>query len=662
MLAAIFSDEIEILGIIYVERKRMKVSGPEMDLLSIKDPSFLKRMSNQELEALSQEIREFLIQKLSVTGGHIGPNLGVVELTLALHRCFDSPKDKIIWDVGHQSYVHKILTGRASEFDTLRQFKGLCGFPKRVESEHDVWETGHSSTSLSAAMGMAIARDLKKENSFVVPVIGDGALTGGMALEALNHIGHEKKDMIVVLNDNEMSIAPNVGALHNILGQLRTAGKYQWVKDELEVLLKKIPAVGGKLAATAERVKDSLKYLVVSGMFFEELGFTYLGPIDGHNFDTLFESLQSAKKTDGPVILHVITKKGKGFRPAESDKIGTWHGTGPYKMDTGDFVKPTKKQPPAWSSVVSETVRKLARSDERIVAITPAMPVGSKLEGFASEFPDRMFDVGIAEQHAATVAAGLATQHMKPFLAIYSTFLQRAYDQVLHDICRQNLNVFIGIDRAGLVGADGETHQGVFDIAFLRHIPNMVLMMPKDENEGQHMVYTALNYNDGPIAMRFPRGNGLGVEMDEDFQNIPIGTWETIKEGTDAAILTFGTTISMALEAAQSLEKEGFSIRVVNARFIKPLDERMLTELLDKHIPILTIEEAVLQGGFGSAILEYAGSHGYHDALIDRIGIPDRFIEHGDVDSLLEEIGLTTEEAVKRTSILAQARKKQQRA
>ncbi|WP_342043171.1 1-deoxy-D-xylulose-5-phosphate synthase [Bacillus sp. OTU2372] len=633
-----------------------------MDLLSIKDPSFLKRMSNQELEALSQEIREFLIQKLSVTGGHIGPNLGVVELTLALHRCFDSPKDKIIWDVGHQSYVHKILTGRASEFDTLRQFKGLCGFPKRVESEHDVWETGHSSTSLSAAMGMAIARDLKKENSFVVPVIGDGALTGGMALEALNHIGHEKKDMIVVLNDNEMSIAPNVGALHNILGQLRTAGKYQWVKDELEVLLKKIPAVGGKLAATAERVKDSLKYLVVSGMFFEELGFTYLGPIDGHNFDTLFESLQSAKKTDGPVILHVITKKGKGFRPAESDKIGTWHGTGPYKMDTGDFVKPTKKQPPAWSSVVSETVRKLARSDERIVAITPAMPVGSKLEGFASEFPDRMFDVGIAEQHAATVAAGLATQHMKPFLAIYSTFLQRAYDQVLHDICRQNLNVFIGIDRAGLVGADGETHQGVFDIAFLRHIPNMVLMMPKDENEGQHMVYTALNYNDGPIAMRFPRGNGLGVEMDEDFQNIPIGTWETIKEGTDAAILTFGTTISMALEAAQSLEKEGFSIRVVNARFIKPLDERMLTELLDKHIPILTIEEAVLQGGFGSAILEYAGSHGYHDALIDRIGIPDRFIEHGDVDSLLEEIGLTTEEAVKRTSILAQARKKQQRA
>ncbi|MFJ5757942.1 1-deoxy-D-xylulose-5-phosphate synthase [Neobacillus sp. NPDC093182] len=630
-----------------------------MDLLSIKDPSFLKGMSNQELEVLSQEIRQFLIEKLSVTGGHIGPNLGVVELTIALHKCFDSPKDKFIWDVGHQSYVHKILTGRACEFDTLRQFKGLCGFPKRNESEHDVWETGHSSTSLSAAMGMVIARDLKKESSFVVPIIGDGALTGGMALEALNHIGHEKKNMIVILNDNEMSIAPNVGALHNILGQLRTAGKYQWVKDELELFLKKVPAVGGKLAATAERVKDSLKYLFVSGMFFEELGFTYLGPVDGHDFEALFENFRYAKKTEGPVLLHVITKKGKGFHPAESDTKGTWHGTGPYKMDTGAFVKPDKT-PPAWSSLVSETVRKLAREDERIVAITPAMPVGSKLEGFASEFPERMYDVGIAEQHAATVAAGLATQNMKPFLAIYSTFLQRAYDQVVHDICRQNLNVFIGIDRAGLVGADGETHQGVFDIAFLRHVPNIVLMMPKDENEGQHMVYTAMNYNDGPIAMRFPRGNGLGVPMDETFKSIPIGTWEVLKDGEDAAILTFGTTIQMALEAAETLEKQGISVKVVNARFIKPLDEKMLNELLSNNIPILTIEEAVLQGGFGSFVLEYAHEKGYYHQAIDRMGIPDQFIEHGDVESLLEEIGMTTSEVVKRMTILA--RKKQQRA
>lgn len=460
-------------------------------------------MNIDQLKDFSEEIRHFLIEKISKTGGHIGPNLGVVELTIALHKCFNSPTDKILWDVGHQSYVHKILTGRADQFDTLRQFKGLSGFPKMAESEHDVWETGHSSTSLSAAMGMAIARDIKGEKSFIVPVIGDGALTGGMALEALNHIGHEQKDIIVVLNDNEMSIAPNVGALHNVLGRLRTAGKYRWAKDELESFLKKIPAVGGKLAATAERIKDSLKYLVVSGIFFEELGFTYLGPVDGHNFEALFENFQYAKKTKGPILLHVITKKGKGYKPAENDTIGTWHGTGQYKIETGDFIKPVNA-PPAWSKLVSDTVLKLAKKDKRIVAITPAMPVGSKLEKFAEQLPDRMYDVGIAEQHAATVAAGLATQKMKPFLAIYSTFLQRAYDQVVHDICRQNLNVFIGIDRAGLVGADGETHQGVFDIAFLRHIPNIVIMMPKDENEGQHMVNTAIKYDGGPIAMRYP--------------------------------------------------------------------------------------------------------------------------------------------------------------
>lgn len=629
-----------------------------VDLLSIKDPSFLKGLSQQQLQELSEDIRQFLIEKLSVTGGHIGPNLGVVELTIALHTCFTSPKDKILWDVGHQSYVHKILTGRASEFDTLRQYKGLCGFPKMIESEHDVWETGHSSTSLSAAMGMAIARDLKKEKSFVVPVIGDGALTGGMALEALNHIGHEKKNLIVVLNDNEMSIAPNVGALHSILGRLRTAGKYHWAKDELEYLLKKIPAVGGKLATTAERIKDSLKYLLVSGMFFEEMGFTYLGPVDGHNYDELFENLAYAKKTEGPVLLHVITKKGKGYHPAESDVVGTWHGTGPYKIETGAFPKPAETPPPAWSKLVSETVRRLAREDERIVAITPAMPVGSKLEGFASEFPDRMFDVGIAEQHAATVAAGLATQKMKPFLAIYSTFLQRAYDQVVHDICRQNLNVFIGIDRAGLVGADGETHQGVFDIAFMRHMPNMVLMMPKDENEGQHMVNTALKYDDGPIAMRFPRGNGVGVPLDKDLKTIPIGTWEVIKEGEDVAILTFGTTIPMALEAAKHLEQQGISVKVVNARFIKPLDRQMLSDLFERKMPVLTIEEAVLQGGFGSSILEFAFENRYFDAVIDRMGIPDQFIEHGSVDELLKEIDLTVDSTIRKVIELTQVKGK----
>lgn len=628
-----------------------------LDVTAIQNPNFLKHMSNEQLVQLSEQIRQFLIEKLSKTGGHIGPNLGVVELTIALHKVFDSPKDKLIWDVGHQSYVHKILTGRANQFDTLRQYKGLCGFPKRSESEHDVWETGHSSTSLSAAMGMAIARDLKGTDEYIVPIIGDGALTGGMALEALNHIGHEKKDIIVILNDNEMSIAPNVGALHNVLGRLRTAGKYHWVKDELEMLLKKIPAVGGKLAATAERVKDSIKYLLVSGVFFEELGFTYFGPVDGHDFEDLFENLHYAKKTKGPVLVHVITKKGKGYHPAENDKVGTWHGTGPYKIETGDFIQ-SKQSAPSWSALVSETVRKLAREDRRIVAITPAMPVGSKLEGFASEFPERMYDVGIAEQHAATMAAGLATQGMKPFLAIYSTFLQRAYDQVVHDICRQNLNVFLGIDRAGLVGADGETHQGVFDIAFLRHIPNIVLMMPKDENEGQHMVYTAIQYDDGPIAMRFPRGNGLGVPMDEQLKNIPIGTWEVLREGTDVAILTFGTTIPMALQAAERLANDGISVQVVNARFIKPLDEQMLHTLLQKNMPLLTIEEAVLQGGFGSAVLEFAHDHGYHGAIIDRMGIPDRFIEHGGVSQLLEEIGLTTEHVMERIYLLTPKKRK----
>ncbi|MDX8364292.1 1-deoxy-D-xylulose-5-phosphate synthase [Cytobacillus sp. IB215665] len=613
-----------------------------MDLTTIKDPRFLKNLSSHELEQLTEEIRKFLIEKLSKTGGHIGPNLGVVELTIALHKVFDSPKDKFLWDVGHQSYVHKILTGRANEFDTLRKYQGLCGFPKMNESEHDVWETGHSSTSLSAAMGMVLARDLKKSNDIIIPIIGDGAITGGMALEALNHIGHEKKDILVVLNDNEMSIAPNVGALHNVLGRLRTAGKYHWVKDELEMLLKKIPSVGGKLATTAERVKDSLKYLLVSGVFFEELGFTYLGPVDGHNYEDLFENLHYAKKTEGPVLLHVITKKGKGYYPAESDKVGTWHGTGPYKIETGDLIKPVNT-PPSWSGLVSETVRKLARNDDRIVAVTPAMPVGSKLEGFASEFPDRMYDVGIAEQHAATMAAGLATQGMKPFLAIYSTFLQRAYDQVVHDICRQNLNVFLGIDRAGLVGADGETHQGVFDIAFLRHIPNIVLMMPKDENEGQHMVHTAIQYDDGPIALRFPRGNGLGVTLDQKLNAIPIGSWEILKDGSDAVILTFGTTIGMALEAADMLAKENVSVQVVNARFIKPLDEKMLITILKRKIPIVTVEEAVLQGGFGSAILEFAHDQTFYGAHIERMGIPDRFIEHGSVKDLLAEIGLTSE-------------------
>ncbi|RNA68988.1 1-deoxy-D-xylulose-5-phosphate synthase [Alteribacter keqinensis] len=610
-----------------------------MDLTKIKDPEFLKNYSNEDLEDLAKDIREFLISKLSVTGGHLGPNLGVVELSLKLHQLFESPKDKFLWDVGHQAYVHKILTGRADQFDTLRQYKGLCGFPKRSESMHDVWETGHSSTSLSGAMGMAVARDLKGTDENVVAIIGDGALTGGMALEALNHIGHEQTDLIVVLNDNEMSIAPNVGALHNMLGRMRTAGKYQKAKEELEMLIKRIPAFGGRLAATAERVKDSLKYLLVSGMFFEEMGFTYLGPVDGHDLEDLHENMKYAKKTKGPVLVHVITKKGKGYEPAELDAKGTWHGLGPYKMESGEVVK--KPGPPGYSAVFANTLKKVARQDKRVVGITAAMPGGTKLDDFAKEFPDRMFDVGIAEQHATTMSAGLATQGLKPVFAVYSTFLQRGYDQLVHDVCRQNLNVFFAIDRSGLVGADGETHQGVFDISYLRHLPNMTIMMPKDENELQHLIYTAVTYDDGPIAIRYPRGNGYGVKMDQDLKQIPIGKWEVLKEGKDVTILTFGTMIPVAMDAAERLEAEGIQAEIVNARSIKPLDEEMLRELAMKNMPVVTLEEHALMGGFGSAVLEYFHDQHFHNMTVDRIGIPDHYIEHGSVSQLWEEIGLT---------------------
>ncbi|HEX6922891.1 MAG TPA: 1-deoxy-D-xylulose-5-phosphate synthase [Bacillales bacterium] len=612
-----------------------------MDLESIQDPSFLKGYSTAELEDLAAEVRQFLIQKLSHTGGHIAPNLGVVELTLVLHKLFDSPKDKFIWDVGHQSYVHKILTGRAGKIDSIRQYKGLAGFPKRNESPHDIWETGHSSTSLSAAMGMATARDLKGGNESIIPIIGDGALTGGMALEALNHIGHEQKDLLVILNDNEMSIAPNVGALHNMLGRLRTAGKYNRAKDEFEAFIKKIPA-GGRLASTAERLKDSLKYMFVSGIFFEELGYTYLGPVDGHSIEDLTENINYARKVSGPKIVHVLTQKGKGYQPAESDTVGVWHGAPPYKIESGDFIKPVNA-PPGYSKVVSETLRQLAREDERLVVLTPAMTVGSKLEAFREEFPDRLFDVGIAEQHATTMAAGLATQDMKPVLSIYSTFLQRGYDQLVHDVCRQNLNVMFAVDRSGLVGADGETHHGVFDIAFLRSLPNMVIGMGKDENELQHMIHTAFQYDDGPFAVRFPRGNGFGIKMDESFKEIPIGTWEVVREGSDVAVLAFGTMVKVAEKAAKALASEGISLKVINARYIKPLDHDMLADLARDDFTVLTVEEGILQGGFGSAVLEYFHESGAHHMTVERMGIPDYYVEHGSAADLLEEVDLTVE-------------------
>jgi 1-deoxy-D-xylulose-5-phosphate synthase len=621
----------------------------------INQPNDLKRLSISELEALAGEIRQFLIERLSATGGHLAPNLGVVELTIALHTLFDSPRDKIIFDVGHQAYVHKILTGRKDRFATLRQHKGLSGFVKRSESEHDVWEAGHSSTSLSAAMGMAMARDLKGENNRVIALIGDGAMTGGMALEAINHIGHDRTKLMIVLNDNEMSIAPNVGAIHNYLNKIRSDRHYQKAKDDFENLLKKIPGVGGTLAKTAERVKDSLKYLLVSGIWFEELGLHYIGPVDGHNLPLLMETLKGADKVNGPVLVHVVTVKGKGYSPAEADSV-KWHGISPYKIESGDVVK--SSGPPMYTEVFGETLIKLAENDPRVVAITPAMPAGSGLLPFAKRFPGRMVDVGIAEQHAGTVCAALASEGMKPVFAVYSTFLQRAYDQVVHDICRTKLNVLFAIDRAGFVGPDGETHHGMYDIAFLRHLPNIVLMMPKDENELRHMLYTSLHYNDGPIAVRYPRIAGEGVPMDEELRSIPIGTWEIVREGADAVALAVGPMVALAVKAAEELAKEGISLRVVNARFIKPLDEQMLQSIAKENIPIMTIEETSIAGGFGSAVLEFYAGQDIYGLRIKNIGVPDYFVEHGSIKEQRREVGLTAERLASEIRTLAPKRQR----
>ncbi|BFH13199.1 1-deoxy-D-xylulose-5-phosphate synthase [Paenibacillus melissococcoides] len=615
-----------------------------MLLEQINQPSDLKRLTKEELPILAEEIRQFLIEKLAVTGGHLASNLGVVELTLVLHYLYDSPRDKMIFDVGHQAYVHKILTGRKDRFDTLRQYKGLCGFVKRTESEHDVWEAGHSSTSLSAAMGMALSRDFKGESNKVIAVIGDGALTGGMALEALNHIGHEKKNLMVVLNDNEMSIAPNVGALHNYLCKIRSDRNYLKAKEEVEQLLKKIPAIGGKLAKTAERVKDGFKYLVVSGMLFEEFGLKYFGPVDGHDIDKLIDIFQQASRVNGPVLIHVVTRKGKGYTPAEADSH-KWHGISPYKIESGQVLKAVGN--PMYTEVFGKTLVELAEQDDRVVAVTPAMPGGSGLLGFAERFPGRMIDVGIAEQHAATMCAALAMEGMKPVFAVYSTFLQRAYDQVVHDICRQNANVIFAIDRAGFVGPDGETHQGVYDIAFMRHIPNIVLMMPKDENELRHMLKTALKYDEGPIAVRYPRVNAVGVELDAELIPIPIGTWEVVRAGDHAAVLAIGPMVQVAEEAAEQLRREGIQLRVINARFMKPLDEAMLTMLAREQLPMIVLEEGSVAGGLGSAIMEYYAQHHVFGVKVKPIGVPDCFVEHGSIKEQRQEAGLTAEQLVK---------------
>lgn len=605
-------------------------------LQRIREPKDLRKLSEKESNRLINEIREVLIETVANNGGHLAPNLGVVELTMALHSVFHSPEDKIVWDVGHQSYVHKLLTGRYDMFPTLRQFKGISGFPKREESSHDVFNTGHSSTSISAALGLAKARDMRGERNKVIAVIGDGSLTGGLALEGLNQAGHLGTDLIVVLNDNEMSIAPNVGAISSYLSRIRFDPTYNKVKKDVEFLLSKVPAIGGTMVKVAERVKDSLKYLLVSGMLFEELGLTYLGPIDGHNLGLLKLTFEKTKKMKGPILVHIITKKGKGYQPAEENP-DKFHGIGPFEIKSGQPLG--NNGIPTYTNVFGETLVSLAKEQENIVAITAAMPEGTGLKEFSKQFPRRFFDVGIAEQHAITFAAGLASQDFKPIVAIYSSFLQRAYDQVVHDACLQKLNLVLAIDRAGLVGEDGPTHHGVFDLAYLRHIPEIVIMAPKDESELQHMLKTAIEHP-GVVALRYPRGKGVGVELTQKWENIEIGKGETMRNGKEIAILAIGSRVHPAYQAAEELAKEhGIQATVVNGRFVKPLDRELIIKVAKEVGRILTVEEHVLAGGFGSSILEIIQDEGIQ-AQVKCLGLPDKFIEHGNVDILLEKYSL----------------------
>ena len=608
-------------------------------LNTINSPEDVKKLSEQQLEQLAQEIRQFMISVISKTGGHLAPNLGVVELTLALHRVFSTPKDKLVFDVGHQAYVHKIITGRREQFPTLRQYGGLSGFPKRSESEHDAFGTGHSSTSISAALGMAVARDLQGEDYDVVAVIGDGSMTGGMAFEGLNNAGDLHKRMIVVLNDNEMSISKNVGAMSEYLYQLRTGETYNKIKSDIEGWLKNME-FGTDVLKAIRRLKGSVKYLMVPSSIFEELGYTYLGPIDGHDLNALQDVFHAAKKIDGPVLVHVLTKKGKGYAPAE-ESPNKFHGTGPYQLETGKKIA-NPNAPITYTEVFGNTLTDMAKEDKKIVGITAAMPDGTGLSTFAKAHPDRFFDVGIAEQHAVTAAAGMAAAGLKPVAAIYSTFMQRAYDSVLHDICMQNLHVTMCLDRAGLVGDDGFTHHGVFDYAYLRSMPKMTIMAPKDENELRHMLKTALDFN-GPISVRYPRGSGLGVDISSPMEDLPIGKAEVLKDGFDLCFWAIGSMVKPALDAAELLAKEGISAGVVNMRFAKPLDTELLKAHAQRYGKIITLEEGVLAGGVGSAVLEYLNQ----EELLDKcrvltLGIPDEFILHGDKALLFKDIGLDT--------------------
>jgi len=603
-------------------------------------PADLKVLSMEEMERLGSELREVIIETVSKTGGHLASSLGVVELSIALHRVFDTPTDKIVWDVGHQAYAHKLLTGRKDRFHTLRQQNGISGFPKRGESPYDAFDVGHSSTSISAALGMAAARDAAGGTEKIVAVIGDGSLTAGLAFEALNQAGHLKKDLIVILNDNEMSISPNVGAFSSFLSRKMTSDFFVRLKKETESFLKNVPRFGKDLLNFARRAEESIKTFLTPGMLFEAFGFDYFGPVDGHDLPALVEMLQKVSRFDGPTFVHVVTKKGKGYLPAEENPA-LFHGVGPFDRKTGK-VHSGKAGAASYTAVFGRTLVELARADRRVVAITAAMLEGTGLKEFASAFPDRFYDVGIAEQHAVTFAAGLACNGLRPTVAIYSTFLQRAYDNVLHDVCLQNLPVTFALDRGGLVGADGPTHHGVFDYAYLRHIPNLTLMVPRDENELRRAMATAL-VHDGPFAYRYPRGNGEGVSLDEKLQPVPVGKGEKLCDGADGVIFAVGTSVHESLDAARRLrEEDGLFLAVVDPRFIKPLDRDLLLTESERTGFVVTVEEHVLQGGFGSAVLELFASEGVSCRTLC-IALPDAFIEQGSQTELRRLHGIDAE-------------------
>jgi 1-deoxy-D-xylulose-5-phosphate synthase len=610
------------------------------DILSrINSPADLKELTVSELEQLAAELRTFIIENVAETGGHLAPSLGVVELTVALHYVFDAPRDKIIWDVGHQAYGHKILTGRRDRFGTLRQKGGLSGFPKRVECEYDAYGVGHASTSISAAFGMAAARDRKGDDFRVVAVIGDGALSGGCALEGLNVAGHhEDTDLIVVLNDNEMSISPSVGAIADYLARVITFGPYDKFRSDVQELVKSIPSVGQSLFGVARRLEESIKSLLTPGMLFEALGFRYVGPVKGHDLPALIRTLEGVTTLRGPVLLHVLTQKGKGYEPAENDATA-YHGHPPFDVATGKPRKQAKAKP--YTRVFAETMVKLAAEDESIVAITAAMPEGTGLNLFREKFPERFFDVGIAEQTAVLLAAGMACEGLRPVCAVYSTFLQRAYDQLNHDVCLQKLPVTFALDRGGVVGDDGPTHHGTFDFAYMRHLPNLIVSAAKDEAELARLLYSAIYYDLGPWSVRYPRGVALGVEVGDERLKLEPGRAELLREGNDVLLLAIGRPVHPALEAAERLAREGVDAAVINARFAKPLDEELIIEWGRRCGAAVTVEDGCLAGGFGAGVAEMLFDRGLAaDVKLARLGYPDEYVEHGTPEELLAQYGL----------------------